>query len=243
MKLHSCREGDFPSISNNVCGVKAFFERRAARTPRSCFDSALVEELIIDNEGSHVICRAELGPTQPSLRSHIRPSGKSPTGNQQTLARFKGQNRTYTEKAAFSNCFNLFASNSCPAGSSSLRWRVGFLHVPQRACPSSSVGLRERWERDGSRASAESPARVAAASSASSPAAGPWTMPTATARLSATIGDGLICSKAIPLHGRTGMQPIADVETWIRTPPTPTAVCRKVFLREGGKRTTDRANI
>ena len=39
-------------------------------------------------------------------------------------------------------------------------------------------------------------ARVAAASSASSPAAGPWTMPTATARLSATIGDGLICSKA-----------------------------------------------
>jgi hypothetical protein len=28
-------------------------------------------------------------------------------------ARFKGENRTYTEKAAFSNCFNLFASNSC----------------------------------------------------------------------------------------------------------------------------------
>jgi hypothetical protein len=60
-------------ISNNVCGVKAFFERRTARTPRSCFDSALVEELIIDDEGSHVICRAELGPTQTSLRSHVRP--------------------------------------------------------------------------------------------------------------------------------------------------------------------------
>ena len=41
------------------CGVKAFFERRTARTPRSCFDSALVEELIIDDEGSHVICRAD----------------------------------------------------------------------------------------------------------------------------------------------------------------------------------------
>jgi|CZKS01.1.fsa_nt_gi hypothetical protein len=27
--------------------------------------------------------------------------------------RFTGENRTYTEKAAFSNCFNLFASNSC----------------------------------------------------------------------------------------------------------------------------------
>jgi hypothetical protein len=50
------REAGFTFISNNVCGVKAFFERRAARTPRSCFDSALVEELIIDNEGSHVIC-------------------------------------------------------------------------------------------------------------------------------------------------------------------------------------------
>jgi len=55
------------------CGVKAFFERRTARTPRSCFDSALVEELIIDDEGSHVICRAELGPTQTSLRLHVRP--------------------------------------------------------------------------------------------------------------------------------------------------------------------------
>ena len=42
-------------------------------TPRSCFDSALVEELILDDEGSHVICRAELGPTQTSLRSHVRP--------------------------------------------------------------------------------------------------------------------------------------------------------------------------
>src|SRR5271156_4178336 len=61
------------SISNNVCGVKEFFERRTARTPRSCFDSALVEELIIDDEGSHVIFRAELGPTQPSLRPHVRP--------------------------------------------------------------------------------------------------------------------------------------------------------------------------
>ena len=30
-----------------------------------------------------------------------------------TQARFKGENRTYTEKADFSNCFNLFASNSC----------------------------------------------------------------------------------------------------------------------------------
>jgi hypothetical protein len=34
---------------------------------------SLAEELIIDHEGSHVICRAELGPTQPSLRSHVRP--------------------------------------------------------------------------------------------------------------------------------------------------------------------------
>jgi hypothetical protein len=67
------RDGDYTDISNNVCGVKAFFERRTARTPRSCFDSALVEELIIDDEGSHVICRAELGPTQTSLRSHVRP--------------------------------------------------------------------------------------------------------------------------------------------------------------------------
>src|SRR5450755_1059627 len=36
-------------------------------------------------------------------------------------------------------------------------------------------------------------ASEAAASSASSPAAGPCAMPTATARLSATIGDGVIC--------------------------------------------------
>src|SRR6266481_6312496 len=71
--LTSGRLADYTDISNNVCGVKAFFERRTARTPRSCFDSALVEELIIDDEGSHVICRAELGPTQTSLRSHIRP--------------------------------------------------------------------------------------------------------------------------------------------------------------------------
>jgi hypothetical protein len=67
------RLAGYTDISNNVCGVKAFFERRTARTPRSCFDSALVEELIIDDEGSHVICRAELGPTQTSLRSHVRP--------------------------------------------------------------------------------------------------------------------------------------------------------------------------
>jgi hypothetical protein len=67
------RKADYTSISNNVWGVEAFFERRTARTPRSCFDSALVEERIIDDEGSHVIFRAELGPTQPSLRSHVRP--------------------------------------------------------------------------------------------------------------------------------------------------------------------------
>ena len=30
-----------------------------------------------------------------------------------TQARFKAENPTYTGKAAFSNCFNLFASNSC----------------------------------------------------------------------------------------------------------------------------------
>ncbi len=50
-------DGKSTSISNNVCDVKVFFEHRTARTPRSCFDSALVEELIIDDEGSHVICR------------------------------------------------------------------------------------------------------------------------------------------------------------------------------------------
>jgi hypothetical protein len=67
---------EMPTIQTSLtmsCGVKAFFEHRTARTPRSCFDSALVEELIIDDESSHVICQAELGPTQTSLRSHVRP--------------------------------------------------------------------------------------------------------------------------------------------------------------------------
>ena len=45
-------ESGFTAISNNVCGVKAFFERGTARTPRSYFDSALVEGFIIDDEGS-----------------------------------------------------------------------------------------------------------------------------------------------------------------------------------------------
>jgi len=57
--------GGFTSISNNVCDVKVFFEHRTARTPRSCLDSALVEELIIDDEGSHVICRG---------RNSVRPN-------------------------------------------------------------------------------------------------------------------------------------------------------------------------
>jgi len=59
------RAGGFTSISNNVCDVKVFFEHRTARTPRSCLDSALVEELIIDDEGSHVICRG---------RNSVRPN-------------------------------------------------------------------------------------------------------------------------------------------------------------------------
>ena len=32
---------------------------------------------------------------------------------QEREVRSKGVNRAYAEKAAFSNCFNLFASNSC----------------------------------------------------------------------------------------------------------------------------------
>ena len=40
----SVRDADYTDISNNICGVKGFFERRTARTPRSCFDSVLVEQ-------------------------------------------------------------------------------------------------------------------------------------------------------------------------------------------------------
>jgi hypothetical protein len=53
---------------------------------------------------------------EDSLQGHIAPEAADKTLNWPVYcsqARFKGENRTYTEKAAFSNCFNLFASNSC----------------------------------------------------------------------------------------------------------------------------------
>ncbi|MCU1248185.1 MAG: hypothetical protein JWQ49_1214 [Edaphobacter sp.] len=40
---------------------------------QGAFHCALVEEPLMVDQGSHVIYWAELGPTQPSLRSHVRP--------------------------------------------------------------------------------------------------------------------------------------------------------------------------
>jgi hypothetical protein len=42
------------------------------------------------------------------------------------------------------------------------------------------------------------------------------------------------------LHGRTGMQPIGDVETWMWTPPAPAAVFPNI---SSPNRTTGRAHF
>src|SRR5205807_3459518 len=60
-----------------------------------------------------------------------------------------------------------------PVSFSSSQLRVGFPHLPRWACPASSAGLRAHWETDDTQGDDESPASLAATSSASSPAAGP----------------------------------------------------------------------
>jgi hypothetical protein len=62
---------------------------------------------------------------------------------------FQRENRTYTEKADFSNCFHLFDSNSCSSRLFVIAMARSISSRASESLPSSSADLREWWERDG----------------------------------------------------------------------------------------------